>query len=256
MRAAQGAGREARDPARGERRVPLAADGLGRRGPRGARSRRSRCATRACPVVANVDARPVTRRGRDPRRARAPAARRGALGGLDARAARRRAPTGSSSSAPARCCAGCCAVDRHARRRARNVEDPASLAGDARGAGAPAARRRHDADAWSRRPAWPRAAGQVAFVTGGATGIGLAIVDALAARGRDGRDLRPQPRARAGGRGRGDARRAAPRTPTPPTSSTSRIGRRRRSTRRSRRSAASNPGQQRRASPATGCSCA
>ena len=82
-----------------------AADGLARGARRASRSRDARC-----PVVAQrLGATPVQQRGRDPRRARGAAARRGALGGLDAPAARRRASRASSRSAPARCCAGCCA---------------------------------------------------------------------------------------------------------------------------------------------------
>ena len=75
----------------------------GRRRRCATRSPGSRCGRPAVPVVANVEAAPLTDPARDPRRARAAGDRHGALARMRRRDGRRRGSIASTRSAPARC---------------------------------------------------------------------------------------------------------------------------------------------------------
>ena len=76
---AKARGREARDPAAGERPVPLRPDGAGRRGDGGGAGQASRSTAPAVPLVANVTAGAGDRPGGDPPQPRRAGDRHGAL---------------------------------------------------------------------------------------------------------------------------------------------------------------------------------
>src|SRR5580765_152739 len=181
LRAGQSEGCEARDQARGERRVPLPAHGARRPGARRS-ARESHDPRRALPGDQQRLGEARSGREGDPARARSLAPRQRPLGGLDALpalAGRRRslcrARHGQSTARPA----------AHARRQRGELERrrPGEPPRHARGAG------RGGEDGMTETNVQPAASvtreleQQVAFVTGGATGIGLAISRALAARG-------------------------------------------------------------------------
>ena len=149
----------------------------------------------------------------------------------------------SSRWGRARCCRGL--VKKIAKgARVLNVEDPASLDDDGGGARRQARRRDGLLD------------GKVALVTGASRGIGRAIAQALAARGRD----RGAGRARRGEARRGGAARSRPRAARPTRSrSTWRTAPRWRpafATRPRGARAASTTSSTTPASPATTCCCA
>ena len=164
--ACKAARRQARPPAQGERRLPLAAHGAGGARASRPRSRRRRSARPRFPVVANATARPGPRRRRAPRALLAEQlAVAGPLGGVHADAARSPPDAHASSrSARAACCPGSSSASSRAPPASRSAPPP-----------------KWRSSSPHERPSI--SPGKVAFVTGSTRGIGLAIAKALHAAG-------------------------------------------------------------------------